>query len=193
MHIGGTQTCLSASFSSFISFSLALTAARAFLSSARFSNVVRPALGRKAVFGMCHCLPVERSKASVQLSFAHQWRQAHHSCAFPVQRALLRWSRESCLRLRPPCVVEWNAGSGAEDQSQQRRVVLTSFLVLGHFWGGLRRKGLAKKKFRDDIDAPVARATLLPRPANDKTPAEGRTQPHTGAKMQTLEDQILIR
>jgi hypothetical protein len=52
-------TCLSDSFSSFSSFSFALTAASAFLSTVRFSHEDWFALGRNALLLSCHCLPAE--------------------------------------------------------------------------------------------------------------------------------------
>ena len=58
------HTWRSASFSSFISFSLAFTAARAVRAFTRLSQgLVAPvaAPGRKAVFGACHCLPIVMS------------------------------------------------------------------------------------------------------------------------------------
>ena len=51
-------TCRSASFSSFISFSLCLTASCTFRASTRFVQDERPAVGRKALLLSCHCLPV---------------------------------------------------------------------------------------------------------------------------------------
>lgn len=57
-HRGRNRTFLSASFSSFISFSLALTRAIATRSFARFSYGVKPEPGRNAFLGSCHCLPV---------------------------------------------------------------------------------------------------------------------------------------
>jgi hypothetical protein len=53
------RTCRSVSFSSLSSFSLALTAASAFLSTTRLSHVVWLARGRKAALLSCHCLPVQ--------------------------------------------------------------------------------------------------------------------------------------
>lgn len=53
-------TCLLASFSSFISFSCALTTSSSFAFSARFANDVWPAVGRNAVREGCHCLPFLR-------------------------------------------------------------------------------------------------------------------------------------
>jgi hypothetical protein len=53
------RTCRSVSFSSLSSFSLALTAASAFLSTTRLSHVVWLARGRKAALLSCHCLPVK--------------------------------------------------------------------------------------------------------------------------------------
>lgn len=52
------RTFLSASFSSFNSFSLAFTAICVTLSLARFAYVVSPEPGRKAFLGACHCFPV---------------------------------------------------------------------------------------------------------------------------------------
>jgi hypothetical protein len=51
------RTCRSASFSSFSSFSFALTAASALRSSVRLSHDVRFARGRKGPLLSCHCLP----------------------------------------------------------------------------------------------------------------------------------------
>jgi hypothetical protein len=56
-HVAQKRTCRSVSFSSFNSFSLALTAASAFLSTVRLSHDVWLARGRKAVLLSCHCLP----------------------------------------------------------------------------------------------------------------------------------------
>lgn len=57
-HGDRSRTFLSASFSSFISFSFALTRAIDTLSFARFSYGVNPEPGRKAFLGSCHCFPV---------------------------------------------------------------------------------------------------------------------------------------
>lgn len=54
-------TSRSASFSSFISFSLAFTAAIACLSALRFSQLEFPAFGLNAFFGSCHCFPKNAS------------------------------------------------------------------------------------------------------------------------------------
>lgn len=51
------RTCRSSFFSAFISFSLAFTCDMSARSAWRFSYEVRPAVGRKAVFCACHCLP----------------------------------------------------------------------------------------------------------------------------------------
>lgn len=58
------RTFLSDSFSSFISFSLAFTAARVALSLVRCANEVSPEPGRKAFFGACHCLPIQITSVS---------------------------------------------------------------------------------------------------------------------------------
>lgn len=70
------RTCLSASFSSFISFSLALTAASAILSFARFSYEVSPDPGRNAFLGMCHCLPACPWAVKCQHSSLLSWTPA---------------------------------------------------------------------------------------------------------------------
>lgn len=53
----GPLTWRCASFSAFISLSLAFIWAMAARSFVRFSYDVRPAVGRNAFFGSCHCLP----------------------------------------------------------------------------------------------------------------------------------------
>ena len=60
--IGG-RTWRSASFSSFISFSFALIRARSSRSFCFCLNDFRPAAGRNAFFGACHCLPAHASLA----------------------------------------------------------------------------------------------------------------------------------
>lgn len=51
------NTCRSASFSSFISFSLAFVASRALRSDRRALYEFWPARGLNADFGMCQCFP----------------------------------------------------------------------------------------------------------------------------------------
>lgn len=51
------HTTRAASFSSFISFSFALTASMATFSTWRFAKELLPALGRNAFLGSCHCMP----------------------------------------------------------------------------------------------------------------------------------------
>ena len=56
-----SYTCLSSSFSSFISFSFAFVAVIALRPAVRFSYEVCPDVGRKADFWACHCLPITQS------------------------------------------------------------------------------------------------------------------------------------
>jgi hypothetical protein len=76
------RTWRSASFSSFISFSFALTAASAFLSSVRLSHEVWLARGRKAVLLSCHCLP-GKNAVSLQSRRKVQTACTYHSSSFP--------------------------------------------------------------------------------------------------------------
>ena len=81
-------TCRAASFSSFISFSLALVAATASSFAFLFSYEVFPAFGRKAFFTGCHCLPKYLELET--WNPGRNWEvfigaHAYHSCAFLVE------------------------------------------------------------------------------------------------------------
>jgi hypothetical protein len=69
------RTCRSVSFSSFSSFSLALTAASAFLSTVRLSHDVWLARGLNAVLLSCHCLPKEEQISCETLTGSDVWRR----------------------------------------------------------------------------------------------------------------------
>ena len=89
-------TCLSASFSSFISFSFAFIASVAFRSSWRFSYVELPAFGRKAFRAACHCLPNQIMSNWIHLKGTNLLTILSHSQGL----ALLRlWRSRYCGNL----------------------------------------------------------------------------------------------
>lgn len=92
-----SRTCLSASFSSFISFSLALVADVDIRNFVRCSYEVNPELGRNALRGACHCLPEELSVSINQATEIYKF--GSNTIPAHALRLLLRIGCGGCRRL----------------------------------------------------------------------------------------------
>lgn len=95
-----SRTCRSASFSSFISFSLALVAARSVRACVRLAKDVRPEAGRNAFLGACHCLPTGGKAKSVSENVRDAQPEFRHMEASGDDA----YHSSACLELvLPPC------------------------------------------------------------------------------------------